>query len=143
MIPTDPLFHKPQSIIAAKNILYATLFLGILILILSEMTTDFRFYSNTPQWVISLIILGTIGVLTRQIGLGRKWARLLFLIAFLILGMAIPYALLPLFKASFLIEVLFIFYALLQILALIFLFSQKSTDWFNRVHSTEVPIHHD
>src|ERR1700733_5042425 len=137
MIPTDPLFHKPQSIIAAKNILYATIFLGILILILCEMTTDFRFYSNRQEWVISLIILGIIGVLTRQIGLGRKWARTLFLIAFLVLALVIPYALLPLFRASFLIEVLFIFYALLQILALIFLFSQKSTDWFNRVHATD------
>jgi hypothetical protein len=137
MIPTDPLFHKPQSIIAAKNILYATIFLGLLILGIIEMTNDFGNYSNTQGWITGIVILVIILLVTRQIGLGRKWARSLFLVLFLLLAVLIPFTLIPIFKASFLIEVLFIFLALLQILALRFLFSQKSTDWFNRVNSTD------
>ncbi len=36
MIPSDPLFHKPKSIIAAKNILFATIFLDIIILAINK-----------------------------------------------------------------------------------------------------------
>jgi hypothetical protein len=137
MIPANPLFHKPQSIIASKNIIYATVFLGILILILTEMTTGFRFYSNTQVWAISIIVLVVVLVLTKLIGLGRKWARLIFLILMLLLALLIPLTLIPLFKASFLIEMLFILLGILQMLALKFLFSKKSTEWFNRVRSTD------
>jgi hypothetical protein len=133
MIPANPLFHKPQSIIASKNIIYATVFLGIL----TEMTTGFRFYSNTQVWAISIIVLVVVLVLTKLIGLGRKWARLIFLILMLLLALLIPLTLIPLFKASFLIEMLFILLGILQMLALKFLFSKKSTEWFNRVRSTD------
>jgi hypothetical protein len=38
-------------------------------------------------------------------------------------------------KANLLIEILFIMLILLQVLAMIFLFTQKSTQWFNSVQS--------
>ncbi len=36
MIPTGPLFHKPKSIRAARNILYTALFLEALVFILQQ-----------------------------------------------------------------------------------------------------------
>jgi hypothetical protein len=40
-----------------------------------------------------------------------------------------------LFKSNLLVGVLSVFQALLQAVALVFLFSQASTQWFNHVHS--------
>jgi hypothetical protein len=36
MIPAGPLFHKPKSIIAARNILYTALFLEALVFIFQK-----------------------------------------------------------------------------------------------------------
>ena len=135
VIPTEPLFHKPKSIIAAKNILYASIFLGILIIAVSEMTIGFRNYANTQVLVTCILILSVIFLLTRLIGSGKKWAREALLALFIGGLIFIPFGLIPLFNSNILIEVLFIFQGLLQILALIFLFSQKSTTWFDAVRS--------
>jgi hypothetical protein len=136
VIPIDPLFHKPKSIIAAKNILYASIFLGIIIIAINEMTTGFRNYSNTQVLVTCFLILAMIFLLTKLIGAGKKWARVAFLVLFIGGLIFIPFGLVPLFNSNIIIEVLFIFQGMLQILALIFLFTQKSTSWFDGVRSS-------
>ena len=40
MIPAGPLFHKPKSIIAARNILYTALFLEALVFIFQQVIGD-------------------------------------------------------------------------------------------------------
>jgi hypothetical protein len=136
MLPADPLFHKPKSIIAAKNILYATLFLSVINWAINQWTTDL--YRGAPvQGIITLIVtLLVIFILIKQIGFGRKWARVVLLVL-IVAGMLIfPWTLSALFKANLLVGVISLLQAILEIAALVFLFSKESTQWFNRVHIT-------
>jgi hypothetical protein len=131
-----PLFHKPKSIIAAKNILYATVFLGLITLGINKLSYGSGNPADNRGLVIALVSFALILFLTRQIGLGQKWARTVFLILF-ILGIALfPYTIVPLFRMNPLLGVLSLLQALLQILALRYLFAKESTHWFNSVHST-------
>ena len=75
MIPSTPLFHKPKSILAAKNILYAVIFLGIIIMVVIGMNIGFPNYSGTPGWFAAIASLVIVFLLVRFIELGKKWAR--------------------------------------------------------------------
>jgi hypothetical protein len=132
-IPPGPLFHKPASIVAAKNILYAGLFLSILTWALGRWTTNM--YTSTPveSAVILVAIVGITFALIKCIGLGIKWARVAILILFL-LGLAVlPWTFVALLNASMVVAVLILLLTILQIIALYYLFSRASTQWFDRV----------
>lgn len=134
-LPSSPLFHKPMSIIAAKNILYASLFLGIINWVISQWATDIHTSAPFAAVIVLILTLLVVFTLIKQIGFGRKWARVVFLVLFVAGLLAFPWTLPVLFKANFLVGVLSVFQALLQLVALVFLFSPASTQWFNRVHS--------
>jgi hypothetical protein len=142
----DPLFHKPKSIVAAKNILYAMIFLGIINVVINEMTPGLGNASTIEGIVITGITLAVIFVLTRQIGMGRKWARTVFLVLFILGIIIFPFALGAVFRISLLLGILEVFEAVLQAIALIFLFSKDSTIWFNKIHSWQAneprPVQH-
>jgi hypothetical protein len=132
-IPPGPLFHKPASIVAAKNILYTGLFLSILTWALGRWTTNM--YTSTPveSAVILVAIVGITFALIKCIGLGIKWARVAILILFL-LGLAVlPWTFVALLNASMVVAVLILLLTILQIIALYYLFSRASTQWFDRV----------
>jgi hypothetical protein len=141
MNPTDPIFHKPKSIIAAKNILYASIFLGIIISVISEMTIHAdsypsgQGYSSTQGLIINLVTIILLFVLARLIGLGRKWARTVYLLLF-ILGIALfPFGAIAIFKMNILVGILDSLQIILQAMALKFLFSKESTHRFLSVSS--------
>ena len=135
MLPEGPLFHKPSSIIAVINILYATLFLGIINWAIGQWATDVHPASPAAAVIELLITLGLIFSLIKMIGLGKKWARVVLLLLFVLSLLVFRWTLGPLFKSNMLVGVLSVFEALLQAVALIFLFLQASTQWFNHVHS--------
>jgi hypothetical protein len=132
-VPPTPLFHKPLSIVAAKNILYADLFLSIITWAVARWAT--AIFATTPvQSVIMLIvILGITYGLIKCIGLGMRWARLLLLVLFLLELAFLVWAHAALFNANMLITVLCLLQLSLQVIALYYLFSRNSTQWFNRV----------
>ena len=132
-VPPGPLFHKPASIVAANNILYAGLFLNILTWALGRWTTTIYATRPVQSAAILIAMLGITFALIKCIGLGMKWARVVLLVLFL-LGVAVfPWTLLVLLKASIVVAVLSLLQAILQIIALYFLFSRASTQWFDRV----------
>jgi hypothetical protein len=135
MLPEGPLFHKPSSIIAAINILYATLFLAVVNWAISQWSTDVHPTSTAETVIILLVTLGLIFSLIKMIGLGKKWARVVLLVLFVLGILPFFWMLGALFKSNLLVGVLSVFQALLQAVALVFLFSQASTQWFNHVHS--------
>ena len=135
MLPEGPLFHKPSSIIAAINILYATLFLGIINWAIGEWATDVHPTSRAEAVSVLIITLVIIFGLIKMIGLGKKWARVVLLVLFVLGMLVFPWTLGPLFKSNLLVGVLSAFQAVLQVVALVFLFSPASTQWFNHVHS--------
>jgi hypothetical protein len=135
MIPQGPLFHKPTSIVAAMNILYATLFLGVINWAVGQWGTAVRPASPVEGVVILLVTLGLMFWLIKMIGQGKKWARVVLLVLIVLGILVYPLTLMAIFKSNLLLGVLSIFQALLQIVALVFLFSPASTQWFNHVHS--------
>lgn len=132
-IPPTPLFHKPASIIAATKILYAGIFLSFLTWTLGWWTTTLFAPAPTQSVVIVVATVGIMFFLIKYIGHGKKWARVVLLIFFL-LGLVIyPWTFVAMLKASMLVAVLSLLQTALQIIALYFLFSRPSTQWFDRV----------
>jgi hypothetical protein len=132
-LPPSPLFHKPASIVAAKNILYADLFLGILSWAIGRWTTTMYALAPIESIAILIVMVGIIFGLIKCIGLGRKWARVVLLVIFLLGLVAYPWTFAGMLKASILIAVLSLLQAILQAIALYYLFSRTSTEWFNKV----------
>jgi hypothetical protein len=133
MIPPGPLFHKPKSILASRNILYATLFLGVLGSAIGEFSAGMHSYSNPLAISTTIISFVLQLVIIRQIGFGHKWARTVLLILFILGMLATPLYVPFLFKTSLALGFLFALQMILQIMALVFLFSKNSNVWFNRV----------
>ncbi len=135
MIPAGPLFHKPKSIIAVRNILYASLFLGVIGFLIRAFVTILPEPLNIRIFISNLIILLLLFIAIRYIGFGKKWARNIFLILFIINAGASPIYLPFIFKANLVLGFLFILQILLQILALRYVYSKTSNEWFNRFES--------
>ena len=132
-IPPTPLFHKPPSIVAAKNILYAGIFLGILTWGLGWLTTTIYTPAPAQSVVILIVTVGITFALIKCIGLGMKWERIVLLVLFLLGLVVYPLTFVSVMKVSMLVAVLSLLQTILQIIALYYLFSRASTQWFNRV----------
>lgn len=92
------------------------------------------FAAAPAQSIVTLVVIvGITFALTKCIGLGRKWARVVLLVLFLLGLVAYPWAFAALLKASIVVAVVSLLLTILQIIALYFLFSRASTQWFNRV----------
>ncbi len=134
MIPAGPLFHKPKSILAARNILYASLFLSVIGLLIRQFTST-EGHLNAPALLQTTALLVILFVAIYNIGFGRKWARTLFLVLF-ILGVASSLMFISvIFTTNLVLGFLFIIQLLLQIVALVYLYSKTSNDWFNSFRS--------
>ena len=135
MQPQGPLFHKPKSIIAATNILYATLFLGVIRWLIGQLSLAPTGRSPVPM-VIGLVLgLLIYFFLIKQIGAGKKWVRVVLLVLFIV---GVPLYLWGSFgpyKANLLMNVISLLQAVLQIIALVYLFSKESTTWFDHVET--------
>jgi hypothetical protein len=135
MLPANPLFHKPTSIIAAKNILYASLFLTLINWTIAHFTTDPHLMSPAQQMAELVLTLLIVFTLTKLITMGKKWARIV-LLAFFLLSMAAASLALPAtLRANILLGVLDLLLAILQVLALYYLFARTSTQWFDHIHA--------
>jgi hypothetical protein len=131
MIPGDPLFHKPKSIIAARNILYTAFFLEALVFILQQVIREIPAHQDISVFFSNGILLVLLYVAIRYIGFGKKWARILFLVLFVLLVLASEIFVPFLFRTNLALGFLFVLQVLLQVLALVFLYSKNSNEWFN------------
>jgi hypothetical protein len=135
MIPTGPLFHKPKSIRAARNILYASLFLEVLVFIIQQFNWTTPGHPDIRILLSNGLLLVLTYVAIRYLGFGKKWARILFLVLFILNVLASKTFVPFLFKTNLALGFLFILQMLLQILALVYLYSKSSNDWFNSFDS--------
>lgn len=137
MIPEGPLFHKPKSIIAARNILYASLFLTIIGFCLVQFALNLTGYPNGKEIFKngSLIILLFIAI--RYIGFGKIWARRVFTAVFIVNMVFSPVYASFLFKTNLALGFLYVLQMLLQIRALVYLYSESSNEWFDSFESVE------
>jgi len=126
----NPLFHKPPSIVAAKNILYTVMFLAVVIWAINRL----NYGVVAAQAIVELVvILALLFALTKCVTLGMKWARVVLLILF-VLGL-IPYitSFAAIWNTRLVVAVLTLLEIILEAVALRFLFKQESTLWFNRL----------
>jgi hypothetical protein len=135
MLPASPLFHKPASIVAAKNILYASLFVSLINWTIAHFTTDPHLMTPAQQMAELVLTLLIVFALTKLITMGKKWARTVLLVFFLLSMAAAALALPAILRANILLGVLGLLLAILQVLALYYLFARTSTQWFDHVHT--------
>jgi hypothetical protein len=132
MQPSDPIFHKPKSIIAAKNLLYASLFIGFISVIMRNISLGLS--NNGRFFALPLTIIGfcLMLFLIKEVGLRKNWARIILLV--------FVFAKLPIisiffnsgYKSTFLEFPLFVFSLVLQLIAILFLFQKESNAWFKK-----------
>jgi hypothetical protein len=135
--PASPLFHKPLSIVAAKNLLYAVLFLNVITWAIGWWSAGVYLDAPVQSIIILIVTVVVTFVLIKCVGLGMKWARVVLLVLFL-LGLAgYLWAFGTLWKLSIVIAVLSLLQLILEAVALGYLFSRDSTLWFDRVREKE------
>ena len=120
---------RPPRVGTAVKLLYITLGIGVLRSIM-----DASMYAEMapPAFVmlITFVVLGLMGFFIFMIGKGRNWARITFLVFFII---GIPFAAFPLMQsvgANPISGRIGVVQIIIQIVALVFLFQKLSSDWF-------------
>jgi membrane-bound ClpP family serine protease len=93
----------------------------------------------SPAFVmfITFFTLGILWLFIYMIGRGRNWARIAFLVLFII---GIPLSVLPLLQslsASPISGLLGIAQTAIQVVALVFLFQKPSSDWFRDMKASK------
>ena len=132
-LPPNPLFHKPQSIVAAKNILYAVLFLEIITWAVARWMPG-SLSPVSAQTVVTLIVtVAILFALIKCVTMGMKWVRVVFLVLFVLWLVAYAWAFPVVWQTNILIAVLELLESVLEAVALGFLFARESTLWFDRV----------
>ena len=120
---------RPPRVGTAVKLLYITLGIGVLRSIMdASMYTEMA----SPAFVmlITFFVLGLMGFFIFMIGKGRNWARITFLVFFII---GIPFAAFPLMQsvgANPISGRIGVVQIIIQIVALVFLFQKLSSDWF-------------
>ncbi|MXW81585.1 MAG: hypothetical protein F4Z57_21880 [Gemmatimonadetes bacterium] len=82
---------------------------------------------------IAFFVLGIMWFFILMIGKGRNWARITFLVLFII---GTPFSVLPLMQslaANPISGLLGIVQIIIQIVAIVFLFQKPSSDWFREI----------
>jgi len=129
MDPEPNRTERPKKVQNAVTILYVTLGIGILRAVI-EASANAQRAGLTFVIFVTLVVSAVMVFFIVMIGRGKNWARITFLVLFL-LGL-VP-AILPLirsFNLSPISGVLGFAQIVLQGLALVFLFQRQSSEWF-------------
>jgi hypothetical protein len=127
---TKELLEKPEKVVHAIKMLYLVIGIGVI----RTMITVIRHADvRSPYFLIftKLLLYVVILFLIYQIGKGRNWARWSVVVLFAI---GIPMYILPNFDAMFhnpIHSLLGVLALGLYIVALVFLFQENSSAWFN------------
>jgi hypothetical protein len=132
LMETLPTAQKPQSVITAINLLWASLAVGLV-----KMLMDFSNLSAAaPAAFTNFILIFTfalIGFLIFKISSGRNWARVTFLVMFIIGVLPTLPIVLVEFSRSAVVGALSVAQIGLQVYALILLFTQPGSSWFRKI----------
>ena len=129
--PDSAPLQKPKQVIRAVTLLWVSLSLGVIVFLL-----DLRFVQATAPgpavWLIPIAVLGLLAFLIVSISSGRNWARIVFLVMF-VLG-ALPYllALTDMFSRSVITGSVSTAQFLLQAIAMYLVFTHPGSTWFRQ-----------
>ena len=120
---------RPSDVTRAVQLLYASIAIGFVSSIFGityEISGASIFFALVPL----ILFFGLFAFLVFKISQGRNWARITFLVIFLL---GVPFAI-PMYmqelRRNFLLGSLSIFIALLQLVAVYLLFRKNSNLWF-------------
>ena len=127
---------RPKKVGAAVKLLYITLGIGVL---RSIMEASMHAQMASPAFVmfVTFFVLGIMWLFIHMIGKGRNWARITFLVLFIV---GIPFSILPLLQslaAAPISGLLGIGQTVIQVIALVFLFQKPSSDWFREMKANK------
>lgn len=124
--------QKPQSVATAVNLLWASLAVGLV-----KMLMDFSNLSAVaPAAFTNFVLVFTfalIAFLIFKISAGRNWARITFLVMFVIGMLPTLPLMLGEFSRSPVVGALSVAQVGLQVYALFLLFTQPGSVWFRKV----------
>ena len=122
--------ERPYRVVRAVVLLWLSLLVGALIFVL-----EFEFIKRTAAsasmvWVVSLGALGISALLTASIYARQNWARIVFLVLFLLGGLPYLAVLSDMFGRSKVAALLSLTQLLLQAAAIYLLFTKPGSLWF-------------
>jgi hypothetical protein len=131
---------RPEKVGTAVKLLYITLGIGML---RSSMEVSMSAQKAPPAVMIfiALFVLGVLWLLIHMIGKGRNWARITFLVLFII---GLPFSVLPLLQSlavNLFSGLLGVAQMVIQVVALVFLFQKPSSDWFRMMKAKKSTQH--
>ena len=131
MIPAGPLFHKPKSFISAKNLLYTSICIGFFTLLLHKLIPGVL--NNGVETGLLLITVGYVilFIIIKQLALCKKLARAALIIICLLLSAFYLFTFKMELKASMAEWAFFVLQAVFELIAVIFLYTKESNQWFN------------
>lgn len=138
---------KPRKVNTAVNLLYASLGIGVISSGLFPVGLDEvnSFGSALNDSLYTFFIFGLTLLLYYMIGKGKNWARITFLV-FFIMGFPLSIVVLPMYLSlsdpPFISGILFLVQTGMDLVALVFLFQGESSAWFKAIkqsnaHMTE------
>ena len=128
----DSSIARPVSVRQAVVILYASLGLGI---VRSSLEAQ-QLSASAPLgfvFAVALCVLVLMALIVYLIGSGKSWARMVFLVLFLL---GCPLAVRPLLRsleATPVSGILGLLQIVMQLLALVLLFQRSASNWFKAV----------
>lgn len=123
--------QKPRSVSIAINLLVISTIAGFINSIISQAIGDRQKYSNEFELLTVIFTLGYMFFFISKLSARKNWARITFLIIFILGMLMLPFTLTLLLKNSLIVAMLSFVISLLQILALFFLFTKESNAWYS------------
>jgi hypothetical protein len=132
MTTDNPIFHKPKSFIAAKNLLYASLFLTLINVIIHNLKLNIRFNFLVLGWCVATVGFILMIIFIKQMGLCKKWARTVLTVWFAIGFISVLISFFtPRANMSIPEITIWALKMVLQVIAVIFLYGKECENWFN------------
>jgi len=127
---------QPSKVASAVKLLYVTLGIGIIRSIIESS----RYAEASSVGFVLFITFGSFGIMWLLIymtGKGRNWARITFLVLFLL---GVPLSILPMIQSLTydpISGVLGLAQVVMQIVAIVFLFQGESSAWFKTIKQSK------
>lgn len=125
----------PKKVKQAEYLVYFTLVIGLIKSALYEILTSQKMLTEPKALIIGIITIIIIAFFGFEIGKGKNWARITFLVLFIIAIIACPFSLINEFKSSPIIGIVYIIEMLIQLYIVIILFTGESKEWFKKHNS--------
>jgi len=133
-------FSRPHEVTLAARLLWVALALGALSFMVDSVRAASGGSLPLAAVVISLLTLGLLGWLTHKIAHGRNWARIVFLIMFVV-GVPIFFLQLPaMLERSVFATAISVAISILQIVALYLVFIGVGARWFRRRRGSDEAV---